>query len=178
MSMSQDRERFTELLQTHHTQLFGFLFALVQNLDDVEDLYQETVAVLWRKFGEFRRDSSFFHWARTTARYETLNFLRRRKLRRHLPFSVELEGKLGAAFDELKPDLLQARLEALQECRKLLALEDNELIDVCYSSRRSFREIAATLGRSPKSVYDALGRIRTALMKCIEFRLVEKEREP
>jgi len=178
MGRQEDHERFTELLRVHHTQLFGYLYALVHDLNDVEDLYQETSVVLWRKFGEYREGTSFFHWARATARYQMLNFLRGRRRRQHLPLGAELEAMLSDVFDELDGDLLQARLEALQECKERLDEEDGRLVDACYGSRRSFRETADQLGRSPKSVYDALGRIRGALMKCIQARLAEKERRP
>ena len=178
MGQGQQHERFTELLRVHHTQLFGYLYALVHDLNDVEDLYQETAAVLWRKFGEYREGTSFFHWARATARYQMLNFFRGRQRRRHLRFDAELEATLSEVFDEVTCDLLQARLEALKECKERLDEEDDRLVDACYSSRRSLRETANHLGRTPKSVYDALRRIRTALMKCIDARLAEKERRP
>ena len=139
---------------------------------------QETAAVLWRKFGEYREGTSFFHWARATARYQMLNFFRGRHRRRHLRFDAELEATLSEVFDEVTCDLLQARLEALKECKERLDEEDDRLVDACYSSRRSLRETANHLGRTPKSVYDALRRIRTALMKCIDARLAEKERRP
>ena len=178
MGRLEDHERFAELLRAHHTQLFGYLYALVHDLNDAEDLYQETSMVLWRKFGDYQEGTSFFSWARAAARYQTLNFRRGRKRRRQVPLSAESEAMLSEVFDELTPDLLQARLEALQDCKQRLDEEDRQLLEACYGSPRNFREIAAELGRSPKSVYDALGRIRGALMKCIEAKLAEKEREP
>jgi RNA polymerase sigma-70 factor (ECF subfamily) len=177
----EDRERFTELLRVHHTQLFGYLYAMVHDLNDVEDLYQQTAALLWRKFGEYQEGTSFFHWARSIARYEMLNFLRQRKRWKHLAFDAEVEGTLSEVFGEVEPDLLQARLEALRECKERLEKEDARLVEACYGSQRSFRETADRLGRSPKSVYDALRRIRIGLMKCIDARLAEKanrERRP
>lgn len=174
MSRIEDHERFTELLRVHHTQLFGYLYALVHDMTDAEDLYQETVAVLWRKFGDYCEGTSFFGWARAAARFEALNFLRQRKRRRQ--FSDELQANLSEAFDEVDADLLQARLEALHECKDKLGEEDRSLVEACYANQGSFRETAGLLGRTPKSVYDALGRIRGMLMKCIEARLAEKKR--
>lgn len=174
MSLLDDHERFTELLRTHHTQLFGYLYALVHDVNDADDLYQETAAVLWNKFGEYREGTSFFGWARATARFEAFNFLRSRKRRRQ--FSNELQAMLSEAFDELNADLLQARIEALRDCKNKLDEEDSHLVDACYGNEGSFRETAAALGRSAKSVYDALGRIRNVLMKCIEAKLADQER--
>jgi len=165
--------RFAELLREHHTQLFGYLYALVRDANDAEDLYQETSMVLWEKFGEYREGTHFFRWALATARYKMLNFLRVRK--RRWQFSAELHARLSNAFDELDAGVLQARLEALQDCKQRLGEDDRRLLDACYGSDLSFRETADQLGRSPKSVYKALDRIRGVLMKCIEDRLAEQE---
>jgi RNA polymerase sigma-70 factor (ECF subfamily) len=162
-------ERFAELLRMHHTQLFGYLYALVHNANDAEDIYQETCMVLWEKFGEFQEGTHFFSWAVTIARYKVLNFLRVRK--RRWQFSEELRLQLGDAFAELDTNLLQSRLEALQECKERLSKDELQLLDACYGSELSFREIANRLRRSPKSVYRVLDRIRVGLMKCIEGRL-------
>lgn len=176
MGRREDHERFTELLRVHHTQLFGYLYALLHDLNDVEDLYQETAAVLWRRFDEYREGTSFFHWARATAHYQLLNFLRGRRRGHHVTFGDDLEAILGEVFDEVDADLLQDRLEALKECKERLDRDDSRLVEECYGTQRSFRETAHTLGRSPKSVYDALGRIRAALMKCIDARLAERRK--
>jgi RNA polymerase sigma-70 factor, ECF subfamily len=173
MTPSTDHQRFTELLAACHTQLFGYLYALVHDINDAEDLYQETVAVLWRKFGEYREGSSFFAWARTVARHKMLNFLRGRKRSRQI--NADLESMVSHCFDGFDADLLQARLSALDECREKLSKEDHDLLSACYSSDRNLRTTANGLGRSAKSAYDALARIRGALMKCIKARLAEKE---
>lgn len=176
MGQLEQHERFAELLQAHHTQLFGYLYALVHDVNDAEDLYQETSLVLWRKFATYQEGTSFFSWARTAARYETLNFLRSRKRRRQ--FSDALQVVLSEAFDELDAEFLQARLDALQDCKRRLDEKDARLVDACYGSGLTFRQTANSLGRTPKSIYDALGRIRGFLMKCIEAKLAEKERRP
>jgi RNA polymerase sigma-70 factor, ECF subfamily len=175
MSRPANDERFAKLLRAHHTQLFGYLYGLVHNFSDAEDLYQETSMVLWRKFEEYREGTSFFNWALTTARYKMLNFLRTR--RRRSQFSAELREKLSEDFDELDAGVLGARLEALQDCKQRLSEDDRRLLDVCYGSELSFRETADVLGRSPKSVYDALRRIRRVLMDCIQDRLTKQERD-
>ena len=174
MSRSERHERFAELLQAHHTQLFGYLYAMVQSVSDAEDLFQETSVVLWSKFAEYQEGTSFFSWAKATARYKLLNFLRSQERRRQ--FSAELQSRLSNVFDELDSRVLQARLEALQECKERLSEDDRQLLEACYGSELSFRQTASQLGKSPKSVYNAMGRIRGVLMKCIEDKIARTER--
>jgi RNA polymerase sigma-70 factor, ECF subfamily len=174
MTRPDNDERFAELLRVHHTQLFAYLWALVRDANDADDLYQQTSLVLWRKFGEYQQGTSFFSWAVATARYEVLNFLRIRKHRRQ--FNADLQTRLNRTFGDLDAGLLQVRLDSLQECKEKLREEDRRLLEVCYGNAISFRETAQQLGRSPKSVYDSLRRIRALLMECIKGRLAKQER--
>lgn len=174
MSQSNKDQRFTELLQAHHTQLFGYLYAMVHDLNDTEDLYQQTTMVLWKKFGQYQEGTSFFHWAQAAARYELLNYRRDRKRQRQ--FSEELCVSLSKDFDELDAAALQFRLESLRDCRDQLGEGDRQLLDACYGTKRSFRATADLLGKSHKSVYKTLERIRHVLMTCIEAKLRKQER--
>ena len=54
----------------------GYIYALVHNMNDAEDIYQQTSVILWRKFEEYEAESDFFRWASIIARYEVLNFFR------------------------------------------------------------------------------------------------------
>ena len=74
----QDRHGlFSELISRHQSELYAYIFAIVRNWEDTDDLYQSVCLVLWRKFGSFRSGSSFFSWARQAAKIEVRNFLKR-----------------------------------------------------------------------------------------------------
>jgi RNA polymerase sigma-70 factor, ECF subfamily len=173
MSHPENDDRFAQLLRAHHIQLFGYLYAIVHNISDAEDLYQETSLVLWDKFSEYREGTNFFAWAMATARYHVANFLRTQK--RRWQFTAGLHARLRSSFEELDAGLLEDRLEALQECKKLLAEADCCLLDGCYGSNLSLRETAGQLGRTPKSVYRALDRIRSVLMRCVKEKLAQHD---
>ena len=87
----QDRHSlFSELIARHQCGLYAYLFAIVQNWEDADDLYQTTCLVLWRKFESYRPGSSFFSWARQTAKIEARNFLRNKQLPKYI--NEELAG--------------------------------------------------------------------------------------
>ena len=55
---AQDRHNlFAELITTHQSQLYGYIFALVRNRDDAADLFQSVCVVLWKKFDSFKPDA-------------------------------------------------------------------------------------------------------------------------
>ena len=69
-------EVFTDLVTEHQARLYGYIFAMVQNSADTEDLVQRTLITLWRRFDQFELGTDFCAWSLTTARYEVLNFQR------------------------------------------------------------------------------------------------------
>ena len=95
------KAEFASLLRHHQTQLFGYIYSLARDLDDADDLFQQTSLVLWDKFEQFDASRSFINWACGVARYEVLNFLRSRS-RNRLYFSDELNLALIEAHEPLE----------------------------------------------------------------------------
>ena len=105
---SDRKAEFAEQLARHQSQLFGYIYSLVRDLDDADDLFQQTSLVLWDKFDQFDPSRSFVDWACGVARYEVLNFLRARS-RNRLYFSDELNLALIEAQETLEQERLEER---------------------------------------------------------------------
>ena len=56
---SDRNEVFVELLMLHQQRLYGFIYTLVPNPADAEDLLQQTSLVLWQKFRRVRSRQEF-----------------------------------------------------------------------------------------------------------------------
>jgi RNA polymerase sigma-70 factor (ECF subfamily) len=164
---------FAELLRASQSRLYGYIHSLVRDLNDADDLFQQTTLILWKKFAEFDREASFFSWACGIARFEVVNFLRARG-RQRLYFSDELTLQLIEAQAELDDDEAEDRREALAACVDALRERDRDLLVACYYKGPStIPEVAQRSGRSPHSVYNSLRRIRRALFECIGRRLAQ-----
>lgn len=167
---SRRRQEFTRHLERHQSRLFGYLHSLVRDLDDAEDLFQETSLIIWKKFDEYDARRSFFSWACGIARLEVANFLRARG-RSRLYFSDQLNLLLLEAHEKLasgsSQDDAEARREALNGCVAKLRQRDRRLLEECYGSSARIAEIAEQLARSAQSVHNSLRRIRRALHECI-----------
>ncbi len=168
------RETFVELIQQHRGQLFGYIYALLHNLQDTEDVYQSTCLILWKKFGQFREETSFISWASEVARLEARNFLRKQS-RSRVVFDSELQEMLADTRSELIDATADVYQESLAECLAQLSPADRELVRQCYETGKSFKSVAEQIDRSPKSVYDALGRIRRSLSTCVKSKISAQE---
>jgi RNA polymerase sigma-70 factor (ECF subfamily) len=168
------RTEFASLLREHQARLFGYIHTLVRDLDDADDLFQQTTLLLWKKFETFDRSRSFLAWGCGVARLEAANFLRARG-RQRLYFSDALNLLLVEAQAELPDDEREDRREALGRCLDKLRERDRTLLEECYADSGGVNEVAERLGRVPQSVYNSLRRIRKSLFECIRRTLAQEE---
>jgi RNA polymerase sigma-70 factor, ECF subfamily len=164
-------EVFADLLTAQQGRLLAFIYALVHNIGDAEDIYQETAMVLWRKFDQYVPNSNFGAWAREIARFEVLRFLKHKR-RGRVVFNDELLENLAgtqARLDVLETsEISDWYHQALLDCMDRLSTTDRRLIGLCYSRKSSLKSVAEQEGRSPSSVCNSLKRIRGSLLDCVE----------
>src|SRR5690242_7471379 len=73
---------FARLIRESHRELFGFIFAMLQNRADAEDVYQQTALVLWKKFAEFTPGTNFTGWAIRVAQFEIKDYVKAQRRRK------------------------------------------------------------------------------------------------
>jgi RNA polymerase sigma-70 factor (ECF subfamily) len=171
----QRKTEFAERLREAQSRLFGYIHSLVRDLDDADDLFQQTTLILWNKFDDFDPARSFLSWACGVARLEVCNFLRSRG-RQRLYFSDDLNLLLAEAQDEMTHDESEERRIALSGCVEKLRQRDRQLLDECYGLEGGVSEVAGRHGRSPQSVHNSLRRIRRSLFECIRRTLDTRSR--
>ena len=165
--MSQRKSEFESLLSEHQHRIYGYVFALLRDASDAQDVMQQTAIILWQKFDQFDPETNFFSWAATVARYEVLNFTKYRR-RSRLYFDQSLMEQLAEEADTRAAEHSESRRRALRECLGKLSSPDRKLIETRYSHGLGSRQIAEILGRSPRSVCNSLLRIHKSLLACIE----------
>jgi RNA polymerase sigma-70 factor, ECF subfamily len=165
-------EEFVRLFVEHQRRIHAFIATLLPNQADAEDVLQETSVTAWRKFAEFQPGTDFVRWGCSIARLEVLKFRRQRKSGRLL-FSDAMVETL-AEHQIRQGDLWESWSQALGDCLAKLRAVDRELFLRCSGSNATVKQVAAQLGRPANTVYKAFGRIRRALMDCVQ-RAVSRE---
>ncbi len=169
----QKLEVFAELLASCQTQLLAYVFALVQNMADAEDICQRASLVLWQKFEQYDPDTEFRIWAIKVAQYEAFNFIRRRR-RERIFFSDEtLQGIVDLENSEATFGGIESRWTALKKCVDKLPEHQQTLIRLYYGGIRTISQVAMELGRTEGAVRSALCRVRKVLRDCVEGLMLE-----
>jgi len=168
-------ERFMRLFADHRHAIFSYIFALVANEHDAEEVFQDVSVTLWRRCEDFIPGTNFMAWARTVALNQVRNW-RRTHARDRLIFSDPIIEQLADDHAAIDDEAADARA-ALRQCLQKLRETDRDLITRCYATDAPpFNEIAVALDRPPNSVYKALIRIRRALHDCITAVLAGEDR--
>lgn len=166
--------RYLEQVTQSQRTLYGVLWSLLRDAHDVDDVLQETNAVLWQKAHEFDESREFLPWALKIAQLQVLAF-RKRRQRTRLVFDDQLVAALVQQTIQ-DAEEVEPRRRALGECLKTLTDDHRRLITRRYEPGGSVNELSAEQGKSPKAVSEALRRIRASLLDCIERRLTREAR--
>ena len=173
MSDSSKTNEFLRLLMAHQRRIYAFILTMVPNHGDAEDLFQETVLLMWSKFDSFTPDTSFTAWGCAIARYQILS-VRKRHATRGTLFSEAATELLHTESDRFI-EQTDARMQALRHCIGKLDPKDYELIRLRYRDEVTIQSIARQMGRSVQAIYKRIVRIHDALLRCVRKALSEEE---
>jgi RNA polymerase sigma-70 factor (ECF subfamily) len=173
-SESAERNRAETFLAFHaqsHNRLSAFVHTLVPTWQDAEEIVQDTLVVLWRKFDEFDPSTNFFSWAARVAQYEVLNYRRRNRHRVLVLEEDILEAVAKTAIEQM--DDMELHREALEHCIKKLPERDREIVGHRYREGGDIQSAADAVHRTTGHVQRILRKIRAGLLRCIHVRLSE-----
>jgi RNA polymerase sigma-70 factor (ECF subfamily) len=163
------RKRLMMLMTRHQRQIFSYIYVLVPNRPDAEDLLQETSLVICEKFHEFKEGTDFVAWACQIA-YWRVRYSRQKFARSKVVFDQEIVDVLAKTTTEMADELDQ-RHEALAACLQRLHPRDRELLMRRYEPGGTVEEAAKRSGRKLQTAYKALARLRKLLLDCVTTRL-------
>jgi len=168
-SMKELAVDFAKLLIQHDRAVLRYILTFVPSRTDAEEVLQRTAVVLWEKFAEYQPGTEFLRWALKVAYYEILNY-RKEYARSRLVFS---EAVLSTLADERDEDATEYEFQqaALRICLGKLVPDELMLLQRRYCDGASIVDLAAVTGKTAKSLYRRLDRIREMLAICMERRL-------
>lgn len=171
----KDHREFVRLITQNQRPLYRYIFSLVPNWNDADEVLQETHLRLWEEFEKFEEGTNFGAWARTIAYYQMLTW-RKKASRNKLLFDQDLIDQLSARLEEVDEQADHRRL-ALADCIGELSSRNRDLLSRCYAEGARIRDVALVLDRTSAAVYKSIQRLRLALHECIQRRLGESQLE-
>jgi RNA polymerase sigma-70 factor (ECF subfamily) len=168
-SPGHETERFVRLFAAGQSEVLRYILALVPDINDAQEVLQETAVDLWKKFDQYDPGYPFVPWACRFAYFQVLKF-REQQGRQRRFLSLEAIDQLAAERPE-ENAVLEDRRHALATCLKLLSDADRLMVEERYSQRMPVTRLSEVTGRNVSTLYKALERVRRRLFECVNRRL-------
>ena len=168
-------EQFTRLLLENRKRIFGFVLSLMPSGSDVDDVFQNACAVMWRKFDQFESGTNFAAWALQIARYEVMDHYAREKRRTARLSDTTIDVVLDRYADPSHGPTETERAVALKKCLGRLKPDQLDLIRTYYNNEQPVSDIASGMNVSADAVYKRLTRTRLQLFECVQSVLSSEE---
>lgn len=172
---ADSRKRLMTLMTRHQRQIFAYIYTLVPDRHDAEDLLQETSVVICEKFDEFAPGTDFVAWACQIAWWR-IRYARQKFARSKVVFDDDVLEAVAATAATMRVEL-DERHEALAGCLQKLAPRDRELVLTRYEPGAGVAEAAKRTRRSMDAAYKALNRLRKLLHDCVSNALAHAQTE-
>jgi RNA polymerase sigma-70 factor (ECF subfamily) len=172
-SNNQKTKVFLSLLMANQRRINSYILSVVPNFSDADDIMQETISVMWKKFARFEVGTDFAGWGLKVAYYCILDY-RKHKAKDRLVFSDTLFQQLNDIANE-KPDDTDDRIRHLRHCIEKLQSGDQRLLKARYELNYNANSLAVQLDRSVQYVYKHLARIHHTLNLCVKRAFREQE---
>ena len=143
----QQQRAFNEIVRNYSERLYWHVRRFVCSHEDTDDLLQEIFIKIWAALPSFRGEAQLFTWLYRIATNETLNYLRKQKVRASLRFQ-SLDAEMERRIDE---DPYFNGTEAQRLLTKAIArLPEKQRIvfSLRYYEEMKYEDIAAITGTS------------------------------
>ncbi len=165
----RDKNIFAALVHEHADMLLAYIRATVHDPGSVDDIFQETMLVAWRRFDDYDPARPLAGWLRGIARKLILahfSRLKKRPVYCHDTVLQALDARLEH-IDRQKGDTWTDKIAALDICLEHLPPVLHQCIDLFYREQKKTEEIAENVKATRESVKKRLQRARALLADCL-----------
>ncbi len=164
------RQIFEILVREHADMLTAYLRSLVHAHDAVDDLFQETMLIAFRRLDDYDRTRPFGPWLRGIASNLVLEY-RRKNARGAMSCEPEILEALEHHFNatsRMHGDTFRERAGKLSDCLTRLPEKLREVVELAYARGMLLRQIAESLSAGEEAVKKRIQRAREALIDCFQ----------
>ena len=153
--------------------------SLLGSYDAADDVLQEAMLVVFKKYDQFREGTSVLAWCRSIVRIEVLRTKERNQREQTLAGRL-LDDAIDAAFDEYQTsnkdnEGKSSSGEILRRCLERLTKRGQGVLRSRFADELSYPQIGQQLGMTIEAVRKALFRLKKQVRLCVETGLKEMQ---
>ena len=173
------QEEFMKAALKYQAALVAYAYARLRDYHLADDVVQEALVLLMKKWTDFQPGTSLYAFARQIVYYKTLEALRARQGREIPLEDKELEAAVDRTMeeglDEESAERQNDMVYALQDCLSRLNQRAIDLVSGFYRDSKSYQELGALYAQSLPAIKKALYRYRRILQDCMTRKMEQTE---
>lgn len=171
------REVFEILAREHADMLTAYLRSLIGADPSVDDIFQQSMLVAWRRLGDYDRSRPFGPWLRGIAQRLVMEHHRKGRARPATTDPAVL-AELDVRFDRVNRapgDTFRQRAERLADCMAKLPDAMRQALDLVYARGLLIAAAAESMGASEEATKKRVQRGRALLARCVTSGEMDRE---
>lgn len=166
----KNAEKYAEIIQRYQGKLFAYLYRLVGNREEAEDLLQNVFIKAYINLHSYDCSRKFSSWIYRISHNEAVNYLKRKSLKRLIYWEdiSSTKDKLKSCSAEEGADKAWERKETNREVNEAigrLPIKYKQVLLLRYFSDSSYEEIGEILDKPVNTVGTLINRAKKKLQE-------------
>lgn len=168
-----DPDRYGEIIRRYQGKLFAYLYRLIGDREETEDLLQDVFIKVFRNLHSFDTSRKFSSWIYRIAHNEAVNFIKRRYLKRFISWEDVSATKDKLEMKSMEDDphdtwLKKETVKEVDAAVNSLPIKYKQVLLLRYYSDKSYEEISEILKKPVNTVGTLINRAKKKLLEEIE----------
>jgi len=167
-------ERYSEIIDRYRGKLFAYLYCLVGQKDETEDLLQNVFIKVYKNLSRFDQSRKFSSWIYRIAHNEAVNHIKRKYLKKFVSWEDIVTTKdqldLSSLEDNASEEWIKnERIKEVHDIVDKLPVKYKQVLILRYFSGKSYGEMAEIIGKPVNTVGTLINRAKEKLHEEIKM---------
>jgi len=163
---------YRQIIKRYQTKLFSYLYRLIGNREETEDLLQNVFVKVYNNLDRFDRRKKFSSWIYRIAHNEAVNFLKKKGKKKFISLEdiTTTKDKLEISTSGKSPADSWIKKELKKEVEvamEKLPAKYKEVLILRYFLDKSYGEMSEILGKPVNTVGTLLNRAKKKLLQVL-----------
>jgi RNA polymerase sigma-70 factor (ECF subfamily) len=150
--LSGDRQAFALLVDEYKVPIYNLAYRMSGNIEDAEDLTQETFISAYKYLWRFDLKKKLFTWLYTISLNIIRNYLKKNKVKNSTN-DIDLNSATGKENPSPEETLIRTdNVHLINSCLLRLKYDERMLLIMRYQQELSFEDIAEITGKKVSSI--------------------------
>lgn len=143
-----DESAFNDIVKKYQKRIYWHARQMLGDHLDADEVTQEVLIVLFKKLNTFNFKSSLFTWIYKIVTTRSLNYIKRKNIKRYLSFDSTDENEIQEKRDIVDDIVNKEKLERIKKILETIPPKQRQVFVLRNFDQLSYEEISEITGKS------------------------------